>query len=387
MYTCVATCTLPLVTTEQPSLPKKACRLNHCYMSCNLQQLLQLRLVLLIILYVYIIIDSHRTSHHDKALSNLRFSEFILSYMAEFASLDNLPLDVHIHILLFLPDFRSLRCAVLASKGLSKAYNVCPNRIREAIRYTELGPTLPYLLVSARLVGTVGYSIENLDYSDTQDKEFDHLMNALSNAEDDLWELEFADCIEVELDNDAGITRRLESLYWVGYVHAYTITTNFNLKKFTNNLNVYSYRGDPTSPRLTDPESVMFHTALYRLWILSSLSQLYTKRDSVEMPYFSRLSNEDLANMDCVYQFLHYLAKLDEAMNSTGMYYVSFSKLYSIKFDSGCVLLQLHRLVAAHMTFSATDLTGSCAILIRNSSKCGEQSLIFLELLGTLMRI
>lgn len=63
---------------------------------------------------------------------------------------EGLPLDVLDRILITLPNWRSLRSAILSCKALYQAYQFRRDNILKTVVENEVGPTLNYLLVVVR---------------------------------------------------------------------------------------------------------------------------------------------------------------------------------------------------------------------------------------------
>ena len=61
---------------------------------------------------------------------------------------------------------------------------------------------------------------------------------------------------------------------------------------------------------LTDAESIVFHHAMYRLYILSVLSSVHSNHRELRLPYFQSLSVEELANLSCIFEFVEYITQL-----------------------------------------------------------------------------
>ncbi|TDL28786.1 hypothetical protein BD410DRAFT_893725 [Rickenella mellea] len=67
------------------------------------------------------------------------------------AQFKNLALDIRDYLLTCLPDFETLRSAVLASRGLHEAYVLRSKSIMHCVVSSEIGPAWPFALVLARM--------------------------------------------------------------------------------------------------------------------------------------------------------------------------------------------------------------------------------------------
>ena len=65
--------------------------------------------------------------------------------------LSSLPIDVSDRLLTSLPDFYTLRCAVLSCKCLQEAFETRKASIRHAVALREVGNALKYALLLARI--------------------------------------------------------------------------------------------------------------------------------------------------------------------------------------------------------------------------------------------
>jgi hypothetical protein len=62
------------------------------------------------------------------------------------AALSSLPLDIFHRVLVSLPNFETLQCAILSSKPMYSVFATHPRSVAKAIAFNVVGPALPSAL-------------------------------------------------------------------------------------------------------------------------------------------------------------------------------------------------------------------------------------------------
>ena len=114
-------------------------------------------------------------------------------------SVEDLPLDIRDRLLVFLSDFRSLRCAVLSSGYLLEAYYARKRSIFYAVLENEVGPALSYATALLRVKAAV------------KRKEGDKILEKLNDRNSDCWNTPVRMDEAFELTSVSCIVRRLET--------------------------------------------------------------------------------------------------------------------------------------------------------------------------------
>lgn len=120
-------------------------------------------------------------------------------------SLEDLPLDIRDRLLVYMPDFLSLRCAVLSSGYLLEAYKARKKSIFRSVLENEAGPVLPYAIALIRVRAAIG------------NNDGEQIFSKLNNPESDCWrDIQAREAFE--LTRVASIVNRLEVHFSLRFV-------------------------------------------------------------------------------------------------------------------------------------------------------------------------
>ncbi|KAK7045456.1 hypothetical protein VNI00_007709 [Paramarasmius palmivorus] len=155
---------------------------------------------------------------------------------------NGLPLadDIIDRILLFLPDFATLRSTILASKSFHNVFKTHPNSILRAVAYNITGPALPQALRCIR------YHVSDPDDSETEDEEE---MGTVTNTEHETEERAPIKSGEThQLVRNAKIVKDFENIFSLRHKNRHFKTSQLNFE-----------------------ESLRFHRAMYRIMLYCRL--------------------------------------------------------------------------------------------------------------------
>ena len=133
----------------------------------------------------------------------------------EFKPLDFLPVEILDQVLTSLPDFRSLRSAVTASRRLHEAYALRKKHILIDVEYNEVGPALRCAVALVRLMTIVERVRSESNF--VNNEELEDIVNLLSKPDSYLWNPDLTAQEVFELTRVSSTVRRYESHYWLRY--------------------------------------------------------------------------------------------------------------------------------------------------------------------------
>lgn len=121
-------------------------------------------------------------------------------------SLEDLPLDIRDRLLVYMPDFLSLRCAVLSSGYLLEVYKARKKSIFRSVLENEVGPVLPFATALIRVRAAV------------EKNDGEQIFSKLNDAESDCWKEDIQAREAFELSRVASIVNRLEVHFSLRFV-------------------------------------------------------------------------------------------------------------------------------------------------------------------------
>ncbi|EJD04342.1 uncharacterized protein FOMMEDRAFT_155474 [Fomitiporia mediterranea MF3/22] len=190
-------------------------------------------------------------------------------------SFQSLPLEIRDYILTLVPDYYTLRCAVLSSRCVCNTFLSRRRTIMREVGLSEIAPALPWAFALVRM----RYALE--------EEPLQVVVEGLTDTSPDsaYWNIDISGKEAKALSAVSAATRRLESFFCVRYKDRTALTST-----------------------LSEVESLRFHRAIYRTWIMAVLLEgdRYQYSDIVDkgIGFLTDLCERELAELREVEFFL-----------------------------------------------------------------------------------